>query len=151
MERLKTISITPTDSTHFRVIESAKSAAAGIEQRNESVQAIIKPQPHQPTFRQEPKLHPQSTISQADAQISKLTPFPHGAPRHYTEPDSDPHVYHTEGQTCKPDTAHEQYTSGLNLEFIGSMEASFLCVCLRLLLLVYWETNQTLHAKEKVK
>ncbi|XP_053089206.1 phosphatidate phosphatase LPIN2 isoform X2 [Pangasianodon hypophthalmus] len=154
VEPLKTVSITPTDSTHFWVIDSIKAMGTGIEQRKESVQAIIKPQPQPPTSKQEPQLQPQSIINQADVKIHKLPPFPHGSEPHYTEPDSDPqaqanksesctyksqtHVHHIEGQTCSLDQhtpKTEKYTSksdqtlGSNPDFTGSMGGGQLPVC----------------------
>lgn len=143
MEPLKTVSITPTDSTHFRAIDSIKSVAAEIEQRKEAVQTIIKPQPQPAASKQEPQLQPQPIISQADVKILKLT---HGSEPHYIEPDSEPqtqgsksetHVNHTEGQTCRLDQhtpQTEQYTSksnssGSNPDFTGLMDGGQLPVC----------------------
>ncbi|KAK3567456.1 hypothetical protein QTP86_019994, partial [Hemibagrus guttatus] len=106
VEPLKTVSITPTDSAHFRAIDSIKSVATEIEQRKEAVQTIIKPQPQPATSKQEPQLQPQPIISQADVKIHKLTPLPHGSESHYSAPDSEPqtqrsksktHVHHAEG------------------------------------------------------
>ncbi|XP_058250900.1 phosphatidate phosphatase LPIN2-like isoform X1 [Hemibagrus wyckioides] len=143
VEPLKTVSITPTDSTHFRAIDSIKSVAAEIEQRKEAVQTIIKPQPQPATSKQEPQLQPQPIISQADVKILKLT---HGSETHYIEPDSEPqtqgsksetHVHHTEGQTCRLDQhtpQTEQYSSksnslGSNPDFTGLMDGGQLPVC----------------------
>lgn len=142
-EPLKAVNITPTDSTHFRRIDSIKAMATGIEQRKESVQAIIKPQPQPPTSKQE------SSIRQADVQIHKLAPFPHGAEPYYTEPDSDAqtqanksefstyqktHMRYIEGQTCRLATTHEQYTSKSdssvsNPDLTGLMEEHQLPAC----------------------
>lgn len=127
--------------------------ATGTEQRKESVQAIIKPQPKPPTSKQEPQLQPQSAISQAVIKITKLTSFPHGSEPYCTGPDSDPqtqanksesctyksqtHAHHIEGQTCRLDQhtpKTEQYisksdSSGSNPDFTGSVEGGQLPVC----------------------
>ncbi|XP_060788916.1 phosphatidate phosphatase LPIN2-like isoform X3 [Neoarius graeffei] len=153
VEPLKTVSITPTDRTHFRVIDSIKSMATRIEQRKESVQAIIKPQPQPPTSKQEHQLQPQSTTNQGVIKINKLIYFPHGSEHYSTGPDSDPqtqanelesyiyksqtHVHHIEGQTCRLDqhtSKAEQYTSKSdssvsNPDFTGSMEGGQFPVC----------------------
>ncbi|KAM9500748.1 phosphatidate phosphatase LPIN2-like [Clarias gariepinus] len=145
VEPLKTIGITPTDSTHFRVIDSVKVMATEMEQRTQSVQALIKPQPHPPTSKQKLQLQAHSTMSQVHGKIPELTPFLHGSKPHYTEPDSDPQTHgnqsescsytsktvpHIDGQTSRLDQpTHKtgEYTSktdpsGTNSDFIGSTE-----------------------------
>ncbi|XP_046708316.1 phosphatidate phosphatase LPIN2-like isoform X2 [Silurus meridionalis] len=148
MESLKTVSITPNDSTHFRVIDNIKAWATEIEHRGESVQAIIKPQPEPPTTKQEPQ--PQSTISQADVKIPKQTPFPDRSENH-AEPNCDPqtqvnesctcnsqtHVQHIVCQTCRRDQntpTSEQCTlksdsSGSNHDSVNSLGGGLLPVC----------------------
>ncbi|XP_060730163.1 phosphatidate phosphatase LPIN2-like isoform X1 [Tachysurus vachellii] len=151
-EPLKTISIIPTDSTHFRVIDSLKAVATEIEQRTEPAQTIIKPQAQPATSKQEPQLQLQPIISHTDIKIPKLKPLPQGSEPHYTEPDPDPqtqgntsclyksetlNVHHTEGQTCRLDQhtpQTEQYTSkskssGSNPDSTGSVEGGQLPVC----------------------
>ncbi|GAA6106210.1 phosphatidate phosphatase LPIN2 isoform X2 [Tachysurus ichikawai] len=151
-EPLKTISIIPTDSTHFRVIDSLKAVATEIEQRTEPAQIIIKPHPQPATSKQEPQLQLQPIISHTDIKIHNLKPLPHGSEPQYTEPDPDPqtqgntsclyksqtpNVHHTEGQTCRLDQhtpQTEQYTSkskssGSNPDSTGSVEEGQLPVC----------------------
>ncbi|XP_036453724.1 phosphatidate phosphatase LPIN2-like isoform X3 [Colossoma macropomum] len=121
-EPLKTHSIMPSESTHFRVINNI--GAMPTEQNEAGVHpVIVKPQPRNPvqpaqphTAKPELQTQPlQCHTSKPDPNINqvdpKFQPHPHRSDAHTNKLDSDPHAFKLQTQESKLESqTHVQQT-----------------------------------------
>ncbi|XP_007238970.2 phosphatidate phosphatase LPIN2 isoform X3 [Astyanax mexicanus] len=98
-EPLKTVSIKPSESTHFRVINNTETVAAGTDVIVQPV--IVKPQPRTPV----PQLQPHTVKPEHQTQPH---PASHRSEAHVNVKGSDPHIFPNKHQSIS-----EYYTSRL--------------------------------------
>uniref|UniRef100_A0A8B9H6W8 phosphatidate phosphatase n=1 Tax=Astyanax mexicanus TaxID=7994 RepID=A0A8B9H6W8_ASTMX len=96
-EPLKTVSIKPSESTHFRVINNTETVAAGTDAIVQPV--IVKPQPRTPV----PQLQPHTVKPEHQTQPH---PASHRSEAHVNDKGSDPHIFPNKHQSIS-----EYYTS----------------------------------------
>uniref|UniRef100_A0A8B9H629 phosphatidate phosphatase n=1 Tax=Astyanax mexicanus TaxID=7994 RepID=A0A8B9H629_ASTMX len=100
-EPLKTVSIKPSESTHFRVINNTETVAAGTDAIVQPV--IVKPQPRTPV----PQLQPHTVKPEHQTQPH---PASHRSEAHVNDKGSDPHIFPNKHQSIS-----EYYTSRLTV------------------------------------
>ncbi|XP_072544120.1 phosphatidate phosphatase LPIN2-like isoform X2 [Salminus brasiliensis] len=119
-EPLKTVSIRPSESTHFRVINNKDAVATGTERDDSVVRAVIvKPHPRTPIS----QLQPHATRSEPQTQPTQchtakpghntnqeeptFQPLSHRSEAHVNENDSEPHIFKPQ----IPESISDSYTS----------------------------------------
>uniref|UniRef100_A0A3B1JZA7 phosphatidate phosphatase n=1 Tax=Astyanax mexicanus TaxID=7994 RepID=A0A3B1JZA7_ASTMX len=97
-EPLKTVSIKPSESTHFRVINNTETVAAGTDVIVQPV--IVKPQPRTPV----PQLQPHTVKPEHQTQPH---PASHRSEAHVNVKGSDPHIFPNKHQSVRKRSQHQ--------------------------------------------
>uniref|UniRef100_A0A8B9J7J6 phosphatidate phosphatase n=1 Tax=Astyanax mexicanus TaxID=7994 RepID=A0A8B9J7J6_ASTMX len=97
-EPLKTVSIKPSESTHFRVINNTETVAAGTDAIVQPV--IVKPQPRTPV----PQLQPHTVKPEHQTQPH---PASHRSEAHVNDKGSDPHIFPNKHQSVRKRSQHQ--------------------------------------------
>ncbi|XP_066536865.1 phosphatidate phosphatase LPIN2-like isoform X2 [Hoplias malabaricus] len=131
-EPLKTVNITPSESTHFRVISSIGAMPTKTQKNEAAVQpVIIKPQPRslmQTTAPYTAQSELQHYISDPDSKViqesPKIPPLPHKQEANTNKHESDPHSFKLQSPESKLESQSRSQTEPPTLKSKFTLSSS---------------------------